>query len=44
VKVLLFSGNAATFDLLHHAMTESEAFEVLAKPVHPLQLLKTLKS
>jgi CheY-like chemotaxis protein len=44
VRVLLFSGNAATSDLLHRASKEGDLFEVLAKPVHPLQLLKALKS
>jgi CheY-like chemotaxis protein len=39
VRVLLFSGNAATSDLLHRASQEGDLFEVLAKPVHPLQLL-----
>jgi CheY-like chemotaxis protein len=44
VRVLLFSGNAATSDLLHRASKEGDLFELLAKPVHPLQLLKALKS
>jgi CheY-like chemotaxis protein len=44
VRVLLFSGNAATSDVLHRASTQGDSFEVLAKPVHPLQLLKALKS
>jgi CheY-like chemotaxis protein len=44
VRVLLFSGNAATSDVLHRASKQGDSFEVLAKPVHPLQLLKALKS
>jgi CheY-like chemotaxis protein len=44
VRVLLFSGNAATTDVLHRALNEGDSFEVLAKPVHPLQLLKALKA
>jgi CheY-like chemotaxis protein len=44
VRVLLFSGNAATSDVLHRASREGDSFEVLTKPVHPLQLLKALKA
>jgi CheY-like chemotaxis protein len=44
VRVVLFSGNTATSDILHRALKEGDSFEVLAKPVHPLQLLKTLKA
>lgn len=38
-KILLFSGNAATQDLLESARTEGYSFNVLAKPVHPRDLL-----
>jgi DNA-binding response OmpR family regulator len=38
-KILLFSGNAATQDLLENARTEGYSFNVLAKPVHPRELL-----
>ena len=34
-RILLFSGNAATNDLLRHAQSEGFQFELLAKPVHP---------
>jgi DNA-binding NtrC family response regulator len=44
MRVLLFSGNAATSNLLLHAVTEGYSFELLAKPVHPVQLLKALKA
>jgi CheY-like chemotaxis protein len=44
VRVLLFSGHTPTSDVLHRAMKEGDSFEVLTKPVHPLQLLKALKS
>jgi CheY-like chemotaxis protein len=44
VRVVLFSGNTATSDVLHRALEEGDSFEVLAKPVHPLQLLKALKA
>jgi DNA-binding response OmpR family regulator len=37
--ILLFSGNAATQDLLVNARAEGYAFNVLAKPVHPRELL-----
>jgi len=43
-KVLLFSGQAATTDLLLAAKAEGYEFEVLAKPVHPKDLLNRLKS
>src|SRR5947207_10230117 len=33
-KILLFSGQAATADLLENARTQRHAFEILAKPVH----------
>lgn len=38
-KVLLFSGMAATADLLADARRQGYDFEVLAKPVHPTELL-----
>ncbi len=38
-KVLLFSGMAATADLLADARLRGYDFEVLAKPVHPSELL-----
>ena len=43
-KVLLFSGQAATADLLERASTQGYEFEVLAKPVHPQDLLARLRS
>jgi CheY-like chemotaxis protein len=42
-RILLFSGNAATSSLLENAAYEGDSFELLAKPVHPVQLLKALK-
>ena len=44
VKVLLFSGQAATADLLEKARTQGYEFEILAKPVHPQDLLNKLKA
>ncbi len=43
-KILLFSGQAATADLLEHARTQGHEFEILAKPVHPQDLLMRLRS
>ena len=42
-KILLFSGQAATADLLENARTEGHEFEILAKPVHPQDLLAKLR-
>jgi CheY-like chemotaxis protein len=39
-KVLLFSGQAATADMLEEANAHGHRFELLAKPVHPLELLE----
>jgi CheY-like chemotaxis protein len=38
-KVLLFSGQAATAEMLEEASSRGHRFELLAKPVHPLELL-----
>jgi CheY-like chemotaxis protein len=38
-KVLLFSGQAGTNDLLADARAAGYEFEVLAKPIHPSELL-----
>jgi DNA-binding response OmpR family regulator len=43
-KVLLFSGQAATADLLREAEAQGHCFEILAKPVHPTDLLAKLRS
>lgn len=37
--IYLFSGQAATGDLLDMAMKNGHTFDVLAKPVHPSELL-----
>jgi CheY-like chemotaxis protein len=44
IKILLFSGQAATADLLEKARTKGYEFEILAKPVHPQDLLTRLKA
>jgi CheY-like chemotaxis protein len=41
-RVILLSGNAATADLLTRAHSEGHDFELLAKPVHPDELLRYL--
>jgi CheY-like chemotaxis protein len=43
-KILLFSGQAATADLLESARSQGHEFEILAKPVHPQDLLAKLRS
>jgi len=44
IKILLFSGQAATADLLEKARAKGYEFEILAKPVHPQDLLTRLRS
>jgi DNA-binding NtrC family response regulator len=41
-KVLLFSGQAATAELLEAARAKGYDFEILSKPVHPIELLKKI--
>ncbi len=43
IKILLFSGQAATSDLLEKARERGYEFEILAKPVHPGDLLAKLR-
>ena len=42
-KILLFSGQASTADLLENARKDGHEFEILAKPVHPQDLLAKLR-
>jgi CheY-like chemotaxis protein len=44
IKILLFSGQAATADLLEKARAQGYEFEILAKPVHPQDLLNKLRA
>jgi CheY-like chemotaxis protein len=44
IKILLFSGQAATADLLEKARAQGHEFEILAKPVHPQDLLNRLRA
>ena len=43
-KVLLFSGNIATADMLKDAHERGHDFEILAKPVHPSVIVDRLKA
>jgi CheY-like chemotaxis protein len=42
-RILLFSGQAATSDLLERARAEGHAFELLPKPIHPARLVALLR-
>jgi CheY-like chemotaxis protein len=42
-RIILFSGQAATVDLLAKARAEGYIFEVLPKPINPDKLLEKLK-
>ena len=42
-RIVLFSGNVDTASLLDSASLEGYFFEILPKPLHPLQLIKALK-
>ena len=41
-RILLLSGQAATLDLLQAARMRGYDFELLAKPIHPTDLLKQI--
>jgi CheY-like chemotaxis protein len=43
-KVLLFSGQAATRDMLETARLQGHEFEILAKPVHPVDMLEKIRT
>jgi DNA-binding response OmpR family regulator len=42
-KILLFSGQSATADLLEEAQKNGHRFDVLSKPVHPMDLLAKIR-
>jgi len=42
IRVLLFSGQAGTSDILARARAKGHAFQLLPKPIHPARLLRTL--
>lgn len=41
-QILLFSGQAATSDILNRARSEGHHFQLLPKPIHPMQLLSAI--
>jgi CheY-like chemotaxis protein len=43
-RILLFSGMAATSDLMESARKKGHKFKLLSKPVHPQELLNTIKA
>jgi CheY-like chemotaxis protein len=43
-KILLFSGQATTRDLLEQARQSGHDFDLLSKPIHPTELLAKLAS
>jgi DNA-binding NtrC family response regulator len=43
-KVVLFSGQAATANLLREASRKGHEFRLLSKPIHPQQLLEDIAS
>ena len=42
-RIVLFSGQAATVEILARARVRGYHFELLAKPLHPTQLIKHLR-
>lgn len=42
-RIVLFSGQAATVEILARARERGYHFELLPKPIHPTQLIKHLK-
>jgi CheY-like chemotaxis protein len=42
-KILLFSGQSETVDLLEDAGAQGDYFEILSKPVHPRDLLAKIE-
>ncbi len=42
-RIILISGNAATPNLLENALSDGTSVELLAKPIHPTQLLQILR-
>ncbi len=43
-RIVLFSGQAATVEILARARDRGFDFELLPKPIHPTQLIKHLRS
>ena len=42
-RIVLLSGQAATAELMRQAAAEGHNFELLAKPIHPEELVAKLK-
>jgi CheY-like chemotaxis protein len=42
-RIVLFSGQAATIEILARAKERGHTFELLAKPIHPAELIKHLR-
>lgn len=42
-RVILFSGQAATVDLLEKARQQGHRFDILAKPIRPEQLISVIR-
>ena len=42
-RIVLFSGQAATVEILQRAKDRGHHFELLPKPIHPTQLIKHLR-
>jgi CheY-like chemotaxis protein len=43
-KIILFSGQAATVDLLEQARRRGEQFQILAKPIKPERLVSAIRT
>ena len=43
-KIILFSGQAATVDLLEQARWQGHRFDILAKPIRPENLIRLIRS
>jgi FixJ family two-component response regulator len=43
-KIILFSGQAATVDLLEKARRQGHHFDILAKPMKPEQLITVIRA
>jgi CheY-like chemotaxis protein len=43
-RIVLFSGQAATLEILSRAKDRGYTFELLPKPIHPTQLIQHLRS
>jgi CheY-like chemotaxis protein len=42
-RIVLFSGQAATVEILERAKLRGHTFELLPKPIHPTQLIRHLR-